>query len=131
MNNYSKQREEILEVTKENKMHPTAEEIYQLVIRKNPKISKSTVYRNINILLEQGIIQKITMSVGPDRYDYIHQMHYHAICEVCGKVFDFQYPFPVKEMENHIQKQNKQQIEITGITLYGICEVCKLKKKEE
>ena len=43
MNNYSKQREEILEVIKENKMHPTAEKIYQLVIRKNPKISKSTV----------------------------------------------------------------------------------------
>ena len=131
MNNYSKQREKILEVIKENKMHPTAEKIYQLVIQKNPKISKSTVYRNINILVEQGIIQKITMSVGPDRYDYIHQMHYHAICENCGQVFDFQYPFPVKGIENHIQKQNKQQIEITSITMYGICEVCKLKKKEE
>ena len=71
------------------------------------------------------------MSVGPDRYDYIHQMHYHAICENCGQVFDFQYPFPVKGIENHIQKQNKQQIEITSITMYGICEVCKLKKKEE
>ena len=51
MNNYSKQREIILEVIKNNRTHPTAEEIYILVTKKEPKISRSTVYRNINILV--------------------------------------------------------------------------------
>ena len=55
MNNYSKQREIILEVIKNNRTHPTAEEIYILVTKKEPKISRSTVYRNINILVEKGI----------------------------------------------------------------------------
>ena len=45
MNNYSKQREIILEVIKENRIHPTAEEIYNILIKKEPQISKSTVYR--------------------------------------------------------------------------------------
>ena len=43
MNNYSKQREAILDVMKENLTHPTAEEIYNLVVKKEPQISKSTV----------------------------------------------------------------------------------------
>ena len=71
MNNYSKQREIILEVIKNNRTHPTAEEIYILVTKKEPKISRSTVYRNINILVEKGIIEKITIATGPDRYDYL------------------------------------------------------------
>ena len=59
MNNYSRQREIILETLKEVNIHPTAEELYKLVNRKYPKISKSTVYRNINILVEyvKNVIQ--------------------------------------------------------------------------
>ena len=48
MNNYSKQREIILEVIKNNRTHPTAEEIYILVTKKEPTISRSTVYRKID-----------------------------------------------------------------------------------
>ena len=70
MNNYSKQREAILDVMKENLVHPTAEEIYHFVLEKEPQISKSTVYRNINILVELGEIKKLNMTVGPDRIKY-------------------------------------------------------------
>ena len=93
MNNYSRQREIILETLKEVNIHPTAEELYKLVNRKYPKISKSTVYRNINILVESNVIRKIKMLSGADRFDYICKEHYHAICEKCGKVFDFDYSF--------------------------------------
>ena len=61
MNNYSKQREAILDVMKENRTHPTAEEIYKLVLEKEPQISKSTVYRNINILVDLGKIRKLNI----------------------------------------------------------------------
>ena len=71
MNNYSRQREIILETLKEVNIHPTAEELYKLVNRKYPKISKSTVYRNINILVESNVIRKIKMISGADRFDYI------------------------------------------------------------
>ena len=87
MNNYSKQREAILDVMKENRTHPTAEEIYKLVLEKESQISKSTVYRNINILVDLGKIRKLNMTVGPDRYDYLYKEHSHAICEKCGNIF--------------------------------------------
>lgn len=133
MNNYSKQREIILEVIKRNRIHPTAEQIYKLVTKQEPKISKSTIYRNIGILLETGVIQKIKIDSGADRYDYIDTPHYHAICRKCGEVYDFEYDFNKKEIENAIIKKSKIEFQVENITIQGICVNCKSnqKKKEE
>ena len=128
MNNYSKQREIILEVIKENRIHPTAEEIYNIVTKKEPQISKSKVYRNINILVEQGKIKQLKMAIGPDRYDYLHENHHHAICDKCGRVFDFNYSFNNEEISKEILKQIGMEMEVDSITIYGICESCKSKK---
>ena len=129
MENYSRQREEILDVLKDSYNHPTAEEIYILVTKKETKISRSTVYRNINILVEKGIIEKITIATGPDRYDYLHKEHYHAICKVCGKAFDFYYKFEKDNLISNIKKQTSVDIDINSITINGICEKCKSKMK--
>ena len=128
MSNYSRQREVILEVIKKNRTHPTAEEIYNLVIEKEPRISKSTVYRNINILVEQELIQKIVMATGPDRYDYEGQTHQHAICEVCAKVFDYFYDFETLKIAKSLKKQTGIDLDVNSIKVYGICENCKSKK---
>lgn len=130
MNNYSKQREAILDVMKENRTHPTAEEIYKLVLEKEPQISKSTVYRNINILVDLGKIRKLNMTVGPDRYDYLYKEHSHAICEKCGKIFDFYYDIDKNKISNELLKQIEKNININSIIIYGICEDCKSKNKE-
>ena len=55
MGNYSKQREEIINILKESYSHPTAEEVYLLAKEKNPNISLGTVYRNLKLLTEEGI----------------------------------------------------------------------------
>lgn len=131
MNNYSKQREVILDIIRNNPIHPTAEEIYQLAIKKEPKISKSTVYRNINVLLDLKKINKVKMTTGPDKYDYIHKEHSHLICEKCGKVFDFNYNFNKDAISKKIKEQLKENISIDNITIYGICENCKSNNKKE
>ena len=130
MNNYSKQREAILDVMKENLTHPTAEEIYNLVVKKEPQISKSTVYRNINILVELGAIRQLNMTVGPDRYDYLYKEHPHAICVKCGNIFDFYDVFNKDEISKELLKQIGNDMDINSITIYGICEDCKSKIKE-
>lgn len=129
MNNYSKQREIILEKIKSVKIHPTAEEIYNMVIKEEPKISRSTVYRNINILVENNEIEKINMPNGPDRYDYLHKLHHHAICEVCSKVFDFYYEFEKEKIAQSVKQQTGVETNVDCITLNGICENCKSKNK--
>ena len=130
MNNYSKQREIILDVLKQNLIHPTAEDIYQLVIKRNPQISKSTVYRNINILVDLGKIQKISLSTGPDRYDYLYKKHYHAICDKCGEVYDFYYDFDMNQISDELHKE-EIKMDVSKIEIHGICENCKSKINKE
>ena len=131
MNNYSKQREIVLEVIKNTKTHPTAEEIYNMALKKEPKISKSTVYRNINILVDNNIIKRITIPNKPDRYDYIYDNHMHAICTECGKVFDFYYYFNTEKIQENIKQQLGKIFQIDCIKIVGICDDCKSKNKNK
>lgn len=130
MSNYSKQREIILNVLTELH-HPTAEEIYESVHLIAPIISKSTVYRNINVLLENKIIKKIKVLNGPDKYDYNREVHYHVICKKCGTVFDFKYNFEEDKMRREILSQTGVQTNMDSIILYGICEKCKTEDFKE
>ncbi len=127
MKNYSRQREEIIKVVNELYTHPTAEEIYMIVKAKDPGVSRSTVYRNLGELVENNVINKISMLVGPDRYDAIKEVHNHAICTKCGKVFDFEYDFEYEKIRNAIEKQTGVEISNKGIALDGICSSCKNK----
>lgn len=127
MNNYSKQREIILETLKSTNTHPTAEELYNMVHEKYTNISKSTVYRNVNILVENNVVQKIRTQSGADRFDYIYKKHYHAICERCGKVFDFIYEFDNEKLKKMIQAQTGIIANTDSIMIYGVCKECKSK----
>ena len=128
-NNYSKQREIVLETIKNTYIHPTAEQIYEMVSKIDSRISKSTVYRNINILVEKEQIEKISMKLGPDRFDYIHKPHHHAVCEICGKVVDFNYELEKNKIIKSIKEQTGFETKLNCITIYGICEKCKSKNK--
>lgn len=125
MKNYSRQREEIIKTLQESYDHPTAEEIYLSVKTKDPDVSRSTVYRNLGVLVENNLINKISMLVGPDRYDAVREKHNHAICTKCGKVFDFKYDFEYEKLKKMILKQTGVEISEKGIALEGICNSCK------
>ena len=125
MKNYSRQREEIIKVIKNSYNHPTAEEIYMIVKAKDPAVSRSTVYRNLGMLVESNIIKQISMKVGADRYDYIRNPHNHAMCIKCGNIFDFEYGFEYEELKKIIKEQTGVEISTDGIALEGICDSCK------
>lgn len=127
MENYSRQREEIIGVIKEVYYHPTAEEIYVLVKQKDSAVSRSTVYRNLNGLVEKGIVNQIAVSNGPDRYDYQkgREKHGHVICMKCEKMHDFQYDFSLEDLKNSILRQTGVEISDEGIVIKGICNSCK------
>ncbi|MGN1378816.1 MAG: Fur family transcriptional regulator [Bacilli bacterium] len=130
MNNYSKQREIILEIIKKKKSHPTAQDIYESVHKYYPNISRSTIYRNIGILVDNKILLKLKIQNGADRFDYIYEKHYHSICEKCGKVFDFKYDFNISKIKNEVLKQTGVISNINSLTIYGICEDCNKEKED-
>lgn len=127
MANYSKQREEIIEIIKELYNHPTAEEIYVLTKQKDPAVSRSTVYRNLSALVKNGVVTQIAVSNGPDRYDYMknREKHGHAICKICGAIYDFSYDFDLEKIKNSILNQTGLDISDGEIGVRGICNVCK------
>ena len=131
MKNYSRQREEIIKVVKDSYNHPTAEDVYMIVKAKDPAVSRSTVYRNLNLLAELKTINKISMQVGADRYDYVRERHNHAICVKCGKICDFDYDFEFEKIKSLVKEQTGIEISDNRIALEGICDSCKIKVEEE
>lgn len=127
MKNYSRQRNELLELLKSSKAHPTAETLYNLLKEKGSTSSRGTVYRNLKDLVSEGTIIKISMSDGADRYDYIHKKHNHIICKSCGKVMDFIYNFNSANAISSVLEQTKMETNIESVIVYGFCRECKNK----
>lgn len=127
MEKYSKQREEVFNCIKQTKTHPTAEEIYMNLKLKNPNISRGTVYRNLNLLVEKGLVNKISNSGKPDKFDYVCKPHSHAICKVCGNIYDFEILLD-DEITSSIKAQTELEEFSNEFTIYGICKSCKNEK---
>ncbi len=120
---YSKQREIILNTVLNNCNHPDAYTIYELVKKELPNISLGTVYRNLNDLSEAGLINKIVIPNGNDRFDKTLYKHSHFICESCGEVSDL-LELDTKNINEQLKKLN---ISVNNIDLNvsGICHNCK------
>lgn len=115
---YSPQREKILEYVKNTKNHPTADMVYEQMRELFPSISLGTVYRNLQALSENGIINKMTTDSGADRFDGDIGSHAHFICNTCGKIFDIESdPSPVLPKTEH-------QIINRDVTFRGLCNFC-------
>lgn len=126
---YSRQRETILKVLRENPVHPTADELYSLVREHDQNVSIATVYRNLNQLTKAGKVLKIPNPDGADRFDGNIASHNHAVCSCCGRVFDIMVPLPDVCMAAN--KQN--EIHIDGVTMLfsGVCLKCAAKTEHE
>ena len=64
----------------EMRRHVTANEVYESVKEVYPTIGKGTVYRNLDILVEEGALRKVEVSDGPNRFDFTLKNHYHVRC---------------------------------------------------
>lgn len=118
------QRSLVLDVVNRLKSHATADEVYAEVAATHPNISKATVYRNLNLLSEMGMIRKLEIPGGADRFDHICKEHCHVKCEKCGRVFDIEIPY-IDGLDNLVE--NRNGFELTGydILFRGICPGCR------
>lgn len=124
----SKQRERILELIQKSSEHPTAQNIYEILKNEIKSLSIGNVYRNIRILIEQGLIISRDFGDGIEHFDAMIQIHYHFICEKCKTVNDFTMTVQESITQN-AQKISKHTITSHTIQFYGICEKCKKNKK--
>ena len=123
---YSRQRSAVLHYLRSVTSHPTAELVYQAIRQEFPKISLGTVYRNLNLLADQGEILRLNCGDGVDHYDAVIEPHNHFICRSCGQVLDL----PLVSMEA-VDRQAEElcagHIEGHELYFYGKCNSCLMK----
>ena len=119
---YSRQRELIYETLKQTTEHPTAEMLYQWLKPENPNLSLGTVYRNLNLLADEGSITRMAFPV--ERYDANTAPHPHFCCRACGKVYDLELPYDAALDEQALMASGH---DIAGheVLFYGTCVHCK------
>lgn len=126
----TKQRMVILDVLRNTAIHPTVEEIYNMVKLQLPNISLGTVYRTLGTLKEIGQIQKLVSGKSFSRYDGNVGAHYHAICLDCSKVLDIDGP-PLSNVEERFSSGKGFKIVGHKLEFYGYCKDCSLKLTKE
>ncbi len=121
------QRLEVLRYLDEHRVHPTVEMIYLDLKKRNPSLSKTTVYNSVEILEKQGIIQSLRIAGNEIRYDFRNDLHHHFICKKCGRIFDIDLTCPV------IDKVEQSGFKVEEIHGYfkGICKECLSKEMKE
>jgi Fur family ferric uptake transcriptional regulator len=117
------QRKVILEEIRNCKTHPTADEIYELVRKRIARISLGTVYRNLEILTEQGLIQKLETAGSANRFDWDTAKHYHIRCMNCGRV-DNAPVAPLQQLEDELYGATVYTIIGHRLEFVGLCPKC-------
>lgn len=118
-------RLKIYEYLWENRTHPTADDIYNEIIKQIPTLSKTTIYNTLKTLGEKGLVSSITIEDNEVRYDAEISFHGHFKCTACGMLYDIDPEHIVNEKKNSIGKKIQGHL-ITEKQVYykGICKKC-------
>jgi Fur family peroxide stress response transcriptional regulator len=114
----TRQLEVIWEAVKDEKTHPTADQIYAKVREEIPNISLGTVYRNLQKLVAEQKLQILTLGRA-QHFDPLVDHHQHFICESCGRVYDL-FLDPGKK----IPAPEGFTVSSHRLSLYGNCKGC-------
>ncbi len=124
----TKQRRTTMEELARVDTHPTVDDVYALVRRRLPRVSLATVYRNLELLSEEGMIRRIETGNGPRRYDGNTAHHHHVRCECCGRVADV----PARSVKASVRIDGKCVCRECGfvvsghrLDIVGLCPKCR------
>jgi Fur family ferric uptake transcriptional regulator len=119
-------RRAILEALEETASHPTADEVYEIVRERLPKVSLGTVYRNLDLLAREGLIAAISDAGEQRRYDVAGSHHHHVRCEVCGRLDDVAIDRS-EEIEDMLSDRCGYEIHGYRLCFVGVCQDCRAK----
>lgn len=121
----TKQRQLVLDAVRRHRDHPSADQIYLEVRAIDGRISRGTVYRNLNILTRQGKILRVKLP-HTDRFEGTLDKHYHLLCQKCGAVCDVPLPYHV-ELDEMTAQKTGYKIERHRAIFEGLCPECQQK----
>ncbi|NPA73672.1 MAG: transcriptional repressor, partial [Epsilonproteobacteria bacterium] len=129
---YTLQREVILKILYNNDQHFTPEELYIKIKKEYPNlnIGIATIYRTLNLLEESDIITSISFGQSGKKYEIAIRHHDHLICDLCGKIIEFEDE-EIEKRQEEIAAKYDFLIKSHILQLHGICKECRKKNKKE
>ena len=118
------QRQAVLDALEEFKGHPSAEEVYLVVKKKNPKVALGTVYQALSVLEKIGLISPKHWSEEPVRYDLNTEPHYDIRCTECGEVEEI-LGVEFEDLVARIRENTPYEVTSTALIIEGICPGCR------
>src|ERR1700722_15982226 len=117
------QRQVLYEVMQTMPGHPSPEEVYARIKEQIPSISLATVYKNIHLFLESGVLQEVSLHHGSLRVEMNHHRHHHLVCSQCKSIVD------IGEEQLGLQARPKRlpggfQVQRLAVDVIGICAAC-------
>lgn len=124
------QREMILLVLHEADGHLTAEEICERVRRQAPSVGVATIYRNLYLLKDQGIVAATDMGEGSMEWELtVAHSHHHMVCEVCGQNVEFEAEL-TSRLEQTLLERYGFRARIQHLAVFGVCAACRAQEEE-
>lgn len=112
--------------------HFTAEELLDLCRKKDPKVSRATVYRTLTVLEDKGFVEGLETGDGGRRFEHVlgHEHHDHMVCTECEKILEFRDD----ELERRQELAAKRVgflIQRHSLRLYGTCKQCQQEQRKK
>lgn len=129
---YTEQRWSIAEIILQKSGHIDAQGIVQIVKEVYPNIGAATVYRNIKVLCDAGILEESHQdTTGKTIYELQDDSHHdHIICMDCGEIFEF-HDHTIEGLQEKVSKNMNFQLAGHRHVIHGHCEFLRRKKHSD
>ncbi|MCL4367132.1 transcriptional repressor [Patescibacteria group bacterium] len=92
-------------------------------------INKTTVYREMDILLAKGLVEEVRFNEDVRRYELKSAHHHHLICQTCQKIEEIAFAHDLSDKEAEILATKKFKVLKHSLEFFGLCESCQKKCK--
>lgn len=125
-----RKRNAILDYLQSTKAHPSAEAVHAQLKQQIPDLSMGTVYRNLNLFRQQGLVSVIATVKGVERFDANTDPHVHFICNDCDAVIDLMEMQIPPELTNRAAREAGGEVQTCSLSFTGLCSQCAANKHE-
>jgi len=108
----------------DNNGHMCIEGIYDEIVKIYPSLSLATVYKNIILMVEKGVVIEVPISGQKAKYELVKEDHIHLVCTECGEVEDKPHDERADRLFSNMSKSENFSLKKQQINLYGLCADC-------
>ena len=119
-----RKRGAILSCLRATQAHPSAEMLHEMLQQEHPDISLATVYRNLALFKNQGVIQSIGTVDGIERFDANTQPHVHFRCTCCHAVIDLPQIAVPEQLRSAAEAATGGAVSTCQLSFTGTCQTC-------